>query len=80
MTQRMSQRTMFLVAAMVSTIALGPLAGNADANAREGCLNQWLFSGVWRVQVTAGEPYMIGGLPQGWPVADVWPTGTALAL
>jgi len=36
---------------LIASIALssGVMAG---ANSRDGCMNQWLFNGIWRVEVT----------------------------
>jgi len=50
------------------------------ANSREGCLNQWLFNGIWRVQVNKVEPYMNGGQQTGWQVTEVWRNGTSQEL
>jgi hypothetical protein len=49
----------------------------ADASSQEGCVNQWLFNGVWRVQVTKVEPYPNGNQQVGWQVTEVWRNGTA---
>jgi len=51
-------------------------ASLSDPNSREGCMNQWLFNGVWRVRVTAVEPYSKGGPQIGWQVTEVWRNGT----
>jgi len=48
-----------------------------DANSREGCMNQWLFNGVWRVEITKVEPYMSGNQQTGWQVTEVWRNGTS---
>src|ERR1700682_4367537 len=55
-------------------------AGLADANSREGCMNQWLFNGVWRVEVTKVEPYMNAGQQTGWQVTEVWRNGSTQEL
>jgi hypothetical protein len=52
----------------------GPVAAAADATSQEGCKNQWLFNGVWRVQVTDVQPYADGG-QTGWQVTEVWRNG-----
>jgi len=51
--------------------------GAADATSRDGCVNQWLFNGVWRVQVTKVEPAMNGTQQIGWQVTEVWRNGTS---
>lgn len=51
----------------------------ADAT-REGCLQQWLFNGIWRVEVTGIEPYLHDGRQAGWQVTEVWRNGTAQPL
>lgn len=70
-----------IVAAFALAIALGaPLASSADTaaslNAQEGCMNQWLFNGVWRVQVTKVEPFMDGARQVGWQVTEQWRNGS----
>src|SRR5579863_2033187 len=72
-------RALGLVAAVLS-IVLGSNASLGDANSREGCMNQWLFNGVWRVRITAVEPYMNGNQQQGWQVTEVWRNGTSQGL
>ena len=57
-------------------VAVASAASIADRNAREGCMDQWLFNGVWRVRVTAVEPYSNGGPQIGWEVTEVWRNGT----
>src|SRR5579883_1482260 len=52
----------------------------APANARTGCMNQWLFNGVWRAQVTKVEPIMDGANQTGWQVTQTWRNGTAREL
>lgn len=61
-------------------VFLGRSTGAADGNSREGCMNQWLFNGVWRVQVTKVEPFMNGGQQAGWQVTEVWRNGTTQEL
>lgn len=62
--------------AIASMIGLSPTPSLGAANAREGCINQWLFNGVWRVQVTKVEPFMNGTQQTGWQVTEVWRNGT----
>jgi hypothetical protein len=51
-----------------------------DATTREGCKDQWLFNGVWRVRVTDVQPYMNGSQQVGWQVTEVWGNGTSKEL
>lgn len=55
-----------------------PSAGASDT--RAGCLQESLFNGIWRVQVTGVEPYMNGDRQTGWQVTEVWRNGTAQQL
>ncbi|HLJ83587.1 MAG TPA: hypothetical protein VKT51_05385 [Candidatus Eremiobacteraceae bacterium] len=50
------------------------------SNVNQGCLSQWLFNGVWRVEVTGFEPYMNGAQQTGWQVTEVWRNGTSQGL
>ncbi len=63
-----------LLALSVPTLAL------AAPNTREGCKNQWLFNGIWRVEVTNVEPFMNGSQQAGWQVTETWRNGTAREL
>jgi len=51
-------------------------ASAGDATTSEGCMNQWMFNGVWRVQATKVEPFMDGSQQVGWQVTEVWRNGT----
>ena len=57
-----------------------PTAVLAQSNARTGCMNQWLFNGVWRAKVTKIEPIMDGANQTGWQVTQVWRNGTSREL
>jgi hypothetical protein len=57
-------------------VLLSQSSSLSDTSSREGCMNQWLFNGVWRVRVTAVEPYSVGGPQVGWQVTEVWRNGT----
>lgn len=57
-----------------------PTAVLAQSNARTGCLNQWLFNGVWRAKITKVEPLMNGAQQAGWQVTQVWRNGTSREL
>jgi len=64
---------------LIASIALssGVMAG---ANSRDGCMNQWLFNGIWRVEVTGVAPYMNGSQQIGWQVTEIWRNGTSQEL
>jgi hypothetical protein len=58
----------------------GVLRTSAAGTTTEGCMNQWLFNGVWRVQVTKVEPFMDAGQQVGWQVTQVWHNGTGVEI
>lgn len=62
--------------ATLGFVLLGQSASLGTANTREGCMDQWLFNGVWRVRITAVEPFSEGGRVDGWQVTEVWRNGT----
>ena len=61
---------------IASAVMLAPATSSAATNSGEGCMDQWLFNGVWRVRVTAVEPFMNGTQQAGWQVTEVWRNGT----
>ncbi len=71
-------------AVLITSLALAqfllPTPALAQTNARTGCLNQWLFNGVWRAKVTKVEPIMDGAKQTGWQVTEVWRNGTSREL
>ena len=74
-------RIPILIAAMALFAGLlcsVPATTFAEGTAAEGCVNQWLFNGVWRVKVTDISPYVSpgGGPAIGWQVTEVWRNGT----
>ena len=69
-----------VLVAIVGCYTLTSSAGLTDATSREGCMNQWLFNGVWRVKVTDVEPVMNGSQQEGWQVTEVWRNGTSREL
>ena len=76
---RLSPRPKALVAVLASalvTLASSPSTTNAAAAPSVGCMDQWLFNGVWRVKITKVEPQMDGGTQVGWQVTEVWRNGT----
>jgi hypothetical protein len=69
-------RLIVLTMAMIGVLSTSS-ASLGDANSRDGCMDQWLFNGVWRVKVTDVEPYMSGSQQVGWQVTEVWRNGTS---
>lgn len=82
----MNAITVFRIAAL-SLIALLPLqaaaatqaqGGSTQVAAQSGCMNQWLFNGMWRVRVT-NVAQMPAGDVSGWNVTMQWANGTSFA-
>jgi len=65
---------LLILIALFSTT--GTLHSTAAGMASEGCMKQWMFNGVWRVQVTKVEPFMDGSQQVGWQVTESWRNGT----
>lgn len=65
---------MVAIAAIVASLSVMPAQSAADST-QEGCMNQWMFNGVWRVRVTKVEPFMDGS-QVGWQVTESWRNGT----
>jgi hypothetical protein len=75
---RFFQRSTILTLTLAfATLAIAQSTVSADANSREGCKNQWLFNGVWRVKIMDVQPHMNGSQQQGWEVTEVWRNGTS---
>jgi hypothetical protein len=63
--------------ALLACAFAGTGARGATATTTEGCMNQWVFNGVWRVKVTNVEPFMDGAQQVGWQVTESWRNGTS---
>jgi hypothetical protein len=63
------------IAGGISALPIAPAQGAAN-RMQEGCMNQWLFNGVWRVRATKVEPFMDGSQQVGWQVTESWRNGT----
>lgn len=63
------------IAAVIATLSVNP-ARSAGSASQDGCMNQWMFNGVWRVKVTKVEPFMDGSQQVGWQVTQSWRNGT----
>jgi len=57
-------------------VAAGTIRSSGAGMMSEGCMKQWMFNGVWRVQVTKVEPFMDGSQQVGWQVTESWRNGT----
>ena len=68
--------TLIVATAVVIAALFVVPARSADAPALGGCMDQWLFNGVWRVRVTKVEPFMDGSQQAGWQVTESWRNGT----
>lgn len=72
--------------AAMNTFAMPSLrvaASGTDATAaRNGCANQWIFNGVWRVRVTGFAPHVdsISNQQSGWDATEQWRNGTDRTL
>lgn len=73
-------RVSLLLAALAAAFAFAQSRSYGDTSTTEGCLNQNVFNGVWRLEVTGVEPYMNGGKQAGWQVTEVWRNGTSQQL
>ena len=53
--------------------------GSTQVSAQSGCMNQWMFNGVWRVRVTNVAFHPAGDSVNGWDVTMQWGNGTSYA-
>ncbi|MBV9271497.1 MAG: hypothetical protein JO165_10400 [Candidatus Eremiobacteraeota bacterium] len=70
----------FIIAALIGLNIVGPAPALALSGAREGCMNQWMFNGVWRAEVKSVAPLMDGSRQVGWQVTQAWRNGTSREL
>ena len=66
---------------LLLALGLAMVPGTAVADtlpaAREGCMNQWMFNGIWRVRVTKVDALNDdSGKQIGWLVTEQWRNGT----
>jgi hypothetical protein len=70
-----------LVVALLAVASVSFMNSVASARApdasSEGCLQKWLFNGIWRVRATKVEPLMDGSQQVGWQVTEEWRNGTS---
>ena len=76
----MRLKAFFLAVLMAMPAIFQPLPVLAQSVTRQGCMNQWLFNGVWRVRITKVEPIMDGAHQTGWLVTETWRNGTSREL
>lgn len=53
--------------------------GANQVAAQTGCMNQWMFNGMWRVRVTNVAFHPAGDAVPGWDVTMQWGNGTSVA-
>ena len=53
--------------------------GSTQVGAQAGCMNQWMFNGVWRVRVTKVAFHPAADVANGWDVTMQWNNGTSYA-
>ena len=74
---------MLFIVVLLSTSAVqaAPAAegGSTQADAQSGCMNEWMFNGMWRVRVTSVAYQPAGDFPAVWNVAMQWANGTSLS-
>lgn len=76
---RLSLIVLTLAALVSGPVAASPQAqgGSTQVSAQSGCLNQWMFNGVWRVRVTGVAFQPAGDKPNAWNVTMQWGNGTS---
>jgi hypothetical protein len=59
-----------------------PAPNTATVATRDGCANQWMFNGVWRVRVTGFAAHVdpIANKQTGWDATEEWRNGTDRTL
>jgi len=74
---RTSFRAFIAGALCLVAVASGARSALPAPTPASGCMDQWLFNGVWRVQVTKVDPMMDGATQVGWLVTEIWRNGTS---
>jgi hypothetical protein len=70
----------FMLVVAHSAGAADTEGGSTEAKAQPGCMNQWLFNGMWRVRVTKVAFHAKDDQrPNGWDVTMQWRNGTPIA-
>lgn len=65
--------------ASVSAQSAPNVGGSTQVGAQSGCMNQWMFNGVWRVRVTNVAFRPPGDKANAWLVTMQWGNGTSYA-
>lgn len=65
--------------ATIAHAAPTPEGGSTQVAAQDGCMNQWMFNGVWRVRATNVAFQPAGDHPNAWNVSMQWNNGTSYA-
>lgn len=73
-------QALLLAVALTCAQFAAPTVVLAQSNASTGCMNQWLFNGIWRAKITKVEPIMDGAQQTGWRVTQTWRNGTTREL
>lgn len=77
---RLVRLGLVVLAFLVALFSMKPPAAGAETQlppAKEGCMSQWMFNGIWRVRVTGVDPLNDdGGKQVGWLVTEQWRNGT----
>ncbi|HZZ64878.1 MAG TPA: hypothetical protein VFE17_05220 [Candidatus Baltobacteraceae bacterium] len=76
----MKFKALFFAALIVAPQIIPAAPALAQGSSSEGCMNQWLFNGVWRARITKVEPVMNGSAQTGWQVTETWRNGTSREL
>lgn len=77
-TFRMLACSLLLVQPLHAMAAPQTQGGSMEVGAQSGCVNQWMFNGMWRVRVTNVAPIPAGDV-SGWNVTMQWANGTSFA-
>ena len=71
---------LFIFPALLGSTPTPAPGGAKQRQAVEGCLNQWLFDGIWRFRVTKVAPINPDGMRPGYGVAVEVRNGTHATL
>jgi hypothetical protein len=72
--------SLMLAQSQIAVAADSPAQGGSQqVSAQSGCMNQWMFNGVWRVRVTKVAFHPADDRPNSWDVTMQWANGTAIA-
>jgi hypothetical protein len=70
-----------LTASLPATSATKNVGGSTQTSAQSGCMNKWMFDGMWRVRVTKVVFVPPNGMaPSRYDVTMQWANGTSMTL